>query len=75
MYSFHQQLFIFCIAAILGHNTKAVLEASRVVGQEVNTEKTKYMVVSCHQNVQQNQGLLIANKYFENMAKLHLQRN
>jgi len=27
------------------------------------------MVVSCHQNVGQNQNLLTANKSFENMAK------
>jgi hypothetical protein len=29
-------------------NTEALLEASREVCLEVNTEKTKYMVVSCH---------------------------
>jgi hypothetical protein len=33
-------------------NTEALLEAGRVVGLEVNTEKTKYMVVSHHQNVE-----------------------
>jgi hypothetical protein len=31
-------------------NTEALLEASREVGLEVNTEKTKYMVMY-HQNV------------------------
>jgi hypothetical protein len=50
-------------------NKEALLEASRVVGLEVNTEKTKYMVVSCHQSVGQNHNLLIANKSFKNMAK------
>jgi hypothetical protein len=34
-----------------------------------NTDKTKCMVVSCHQNVGQNQNLLIANKSLENWAK------
>jgi hypothetical protein len=51
-------------------NTKAVLEANREVGLEVNTEKTKYKVVSCHQNVGQNHNLLTANKSFESVAKL-----
>jgi hypothetical protein len=32
-------------------NTEALSEASGEVGLEVNTEKTKYMVVSHHQNV------------------------
>jgi hypothetical protein len=30
--------------------TEALLEASREVGLEINAEKTKYMVVSHHQN-------------------------
>jgi len=47
----------------------SVLEPSRDVDLEVNTEKTKYMVVSCHQNVEQNHNLLIANKSFENIAE------
>jgi translation initiation factor IF-2 len=31
-------------------NKEALLEASREVGLEENTEKTKYVPVSCHQN-------------------------
>jgi hypothetical protein len=46
-----------------------VLEASREVGLEVNTEKTKYMVVSHHRNVGQSHCLLNANKSVENVAK------
>jgi len=29
-------------------NKEALLESSREVGLEVNTEKTKYRIVSCH---------------------------
>jgi hypothetical protein len=47
---------------------KWLSEASREVGLEVNTEKTKYMVMSHHQNAGQNHNLLIANKSSENMA-------
>jgi len=36
----------------------------------VNAEKTKYMVVSHHQNAGQNHNLLVANKSFENIARL-----
>jgi len=36
---------------------------------EVNTGKTKYMVVSCQQNVGQNHKLLIANKSFEDVTE------
>jgi hypothetical protein len=50
-------------------STKALLEASREVGLEVTTEKTKYMVVTRHQNVGQDYNLLIANKCFESMTK------
>jgi hypothetical protein len=32
---------------------------------EVGLEKTKYMVVSHHQNAEQNYNLLISNKSFE----------
>jgi hypothetical protein len=31
-------------------DTEGLLEASRKVGIEINTEKSKYMVMSCHQN-------------------------
>jgi hypothetical protein len=50
-------------------NTEALLDASREVGLEVNTEKTKYMDMYRHQNVGQNHSLLIAGKSFENVAQ------
>jgi hypothetical protein len=50
-------------------NTEALLQASSEIGLEVNTEKTKYMVMSRHQKVGQNHNLMIANKSFENVIK------
>jgi hypothetical protein len=41
-----------------------------VVGLEVNTEETKYMLVSRHQNAGQNSNIKIANRSFENVAQL-----
>jgi hypothetical protein len=51
----------------INKNKEALLEGTREVGLEVNTEKTKYMVMSHHQNVGQNHNLLIGNKSFENV--------
>jgi hypothetical protein len=50
-------------------NTEALLQASREDSLEVNTEKTKHTVMSCHQNAGQNYNLLSANKSFEKMAE------
>jgi hypothetical protein len=44
-------------------------DASKDVGQEVNMEKSKYMIRSCYQNEGQNHNLLIANKSFEKVSK------
>jgi hypothetical protein len=49
-------------------NTQSLLEASRDVGLEINAEKTKYMIMSCHLNSGQNQNIRIANESFENVA-------
>jgi len=46
-----------------------LLEASREVGLVINTEKNKYMVMSCHQNARKNHNLMTANKHFENVTK------
>jgi hypothetical protein len=50
-------------------NTESLFEVSRDVGLEINAEKTKYMIMCCHQNSGQNQNIRIANESFENVAK------
>jgi hypothetical protein len=43
-------------------NTETSTDASMVVGLEVNAEKTKYMLLSCHENARQNHDIKTANK-------------
>jgi hypothetical protein len=50
-------------------NTETLLEANRDVGLEINAEKTKYMIMSRHQNSGQNQNIRIASESFENVEK------
>jgi Na+/phosphate symporter len=50
-------------------NTETLLEESRDIGLEINAEKTKYMINSCHSNSKQNQNVRITNELFENVAK------
>jgi hypothetical protein len=49
-------------------NMETLIDASKAVGLEVNTEKTKYMLLSRHQNAGQNHDIKIANRCFENVA-------
>jgi hypothetical protein len=46
----------------LKKNTQTLIDASKEVGLEVNTEKTKYMLLSCHQNAGQNYDIKIGNR-------------
>jgi hypothetical protein len=43
-------------------NAKTLIDASKEVGLEVNAEKTKCMLLSCHQNAGQNHDIEIANR-------------
>jgi ribosomal protein S2 len=54
---------------IMKKNTETLICASKEVGLEVNAEKTKYILLSCHQSAGQNCGLKIANRSFENVAQ------
>jgi ribosomal protein S2 len=50
-------------------NMETLIDASKELGLEVNTEKTKYMLLSRNQNAGQSHDVKIANKCFENVAK------
>jgi hypothetical protein len=50
-------------------NTKALLDASKEVGLEMNPEKTKYMLGSRCQKAGQRQSIKIGNRSFERVAK------
>jgi site-specific DNA-adenine methylase len=50
-------------------NTQTLIDASKEVGLEVNTEKTKYMLLSRHQNAGQNHDIKIANRFFEKVIQ------
>jgi hypothetical protein len=62
-------------AGLLGDNihnikkTETLIDGSKEVGLEVNAEKTKYRLLSCHQNARQNHDMNIAYKSFENVAQ------
>jgi hypothetical protein len=52
-------------------NTETLIDASKEVGIEVNTEKTeyKYMSLSCQKHEGQNHDINIANRSFQNVAQ------
>jgi hypothetical protein len=50
-------------------NTKALLDASKEVGLEVNPDKTKYMLVSRCQKAGQRQSIKIGDRSFQSVAK------
>jgi hypothetical protein len=50
-------------------NTEALLDASKDVGLEVNSEKTMYMLMSRSQKLGQKHSMNIAKRSFEDVAK------
>jgi hypothetical protein len=50
-------------------NTQTLIDASKEDGLEVNTEKTKYMLLFRHQNTGQNHDIKISSRCFENVAQ------
>jgi hypothetical protein len=51
-------------------NRETITDPSKEVGPEVNAEKTKYMLMSCHQNAGQNHNIKVANRSSKNVAEL-----
>jgi hypothetical protein len=49
-------------------NTESLFEAGGDVDQEINAEKTKYMIMSRHPNSGQKQHIRMANESFENLV-------
>jgi hypothetical protein len=47
-------------------NTQTLIYASKEVGLEVHTKKTKYMLLSRHQNAGQNHDMKRVNRWFGN---------
>jgi hypothetical protein len=61
---------------ILGDNTdtikkkrQTVIDTGKEVCLDVNTEKTRYMLLSLHLNAGQNHDIKIANRCFETVAQ------
>jgi hypothetical protein len=50
-------------------NTESLIDASKEIDLEINVGKTKYMLLSRHQNVAQNRDIKIANRSFENASQ------
>ena len=72
----HQLLVYADDVNMLGENLQTVREnaeifikSSKDIGLEVNSEKTKYMIISRHQNVIENLNIVIGNLSFENVEK------
>jgi hypothetical protein len=51
------------------HYLTFIIDASKEVGLEINVDKTKYMLLSRHQNVGQNRDIKTANRSFENVSQ------
>jgi hypothetical protein len=54
---------------IIKKNTEILIDDSKEVGLEINAEKTKYMLLSRHQNVGRNRDIKIAKRSFENVSQ------
>jgi hypothetical protein len=62
---------------LLGYNidtikksTETSIDASKVVGLEINVEKIKYMLLSRHKDVGRNRDIKIGDRLFENVSQL-----
>jgi glutaredoxin-related protein len=56
----------------MGYNIDTIkknTDAGKEVGLEVNAQKTKYMLMSSHQNARQNLNMKMGDRSFENVAQ------
>jgi hypothetical protein len=60
---------VFRYTYTIKENIETLTEASRDAGLEIIAEKTKYMIMTRHQNSVQHQNIRTANESFENVAK------
>jgi hypothetical protein len=57
---------------IIERNTQTLTDTSKEDGLEVNSEKTKYMLLSHHYNAGQNHNVKISNRSFENAGMFQI---
>ena len=50
-------------------NREIVIKTSKDIDLEVKFEKTKYMIISRHQNVVQNQNIVVQNLLIQHVEK------
>jgi hypothetical protein len=50
-------------------NMETLIDSSKEVALEINVEKTKYMLLSCHQKVGQNRDIRIENRSSQNVSQ------
>jgi hypothetical protein len=50
-------------------HAQTLTDATKYIGLEVNTEKTKYVLLSRHQNAGQNHDMKTSNRGFENVEQ------
>jgi hypothetical protein len=53
----------------INKNTQSLIGNSKEDGLEISVEKTKYMLLSHHQNAGQNWDTKIGNRSFENVSQ------
>jgi hypothetical protein len=51
-------------------STETLIDTSKEVALEINLMKSKYMLLTRHQNADQNQDIKIGNVSFENVTQL-----
>jgi hypothetical protein len=55
-------------------NTEILIDASKEAGLGINVEKTKYLLLSRHQDVCQNRNIKIGNRSFRNVSQFNILR-